>query len=367
MTLNKYKIGILTFHHTLNYGAALQSFALCFKLRSMGYFAEIIDYRCDAIEKEYFSGILSSNISIKSFIKKILSFYFIKKREAEFTSFLKDLCSGEVYNKDNVNLLNRKYDVFISGSDQVWNLELSNYDWTYFLDFVTDKRKVSYAASFGDKILNQKNYELIKRYIMSFDGVSVREDSALDFLKNIGVEKECEQVLDPTFLLTKEEWIKYCYKIEKGKMDDEYILIYAQGRPEYGIEFAKKLKNKYKCKIIIIHGYAQVFLGMKNIRGASIEKFLNLIYNAKYVVTTSFHGMALSIIMHKSFFYEIKNHKGNINTRLDSLAKLLELENRRLGASTDIDNICEIDWNFVDGILNQEREKALKYLQRNCC
>ena len=147
------KIGIMTFHRAINYGAVLQTYALQKYLNDSGYDAEVIDYRCDHMENFY--KILSvKNKSIKQVIRGLLNFIYVYKKKSRFYGFLDQnvKISSKIYDKSNIGESNNEYDKFITGSDQVFNYACSQFDKNYFLEFVKNyDKKYSYAASFGMK------------------------------------------------------------------------------------------------------------------------------------------------------------------------------------------------------------------------
>lgn len=354
------KTGIITFQNTLNYGAHLQAFALCEFLRQQGYHCEIIDYHCSAITKTYDMRWRHHRGSWKAILQFLVNYSDMKSRKKKFDQFLSDYRSKETYTSDNKNLLSQNYQAFVVGSDQVWNTLLTGNDMTFFLDFAKGGKKVSYAASIGEKQFSQNEIEQIAANLAEFDGVSVREQKAVSAVQKMGV-KNVQTMIDPTFLIEKKKWIQLANRSEKYKKLKKYILVYAQGKPVYGFEFAKKLAQEEHLSIVVIHGYARNFKGALNIKNASIEDFLWLILNAEHVITTSFHGMALSMILEKSFYYE---EKGNsTDTRKSDLAELFAVENRKLVNADKKTGKQSIDYNKVGSVIRRERERAIQFLK----
>ena len=154
--------------------------------------------------------------------------------------------------------------------------------------------------------------------------------------------KDVKRIIDPTFLLNRESWFRISEKAVKRTPKCIYILLYMQGRQEYSVDFAKRLAKEADCKIIAIHGYVQKVKGCINIRNASPEEFLNLIYYAKHVVTTSYHGLALSIILNKSVFYELSKTNESINQRFYTLEHIFDIGERRL-MDSEIRNVNEYE------------------------
>lgn len=148
------RICILTFHRAQNYGAVLQAYALQKKIEELGYTCDILDYRCEKIENSYkLFGVKSP--SPKNVVSMLLHLPFNIKKEKSFAKFRKQFLriSEEIYTRQNIANSNKEYDVFIVGSDQVWNGDLTGVDRTYFLDFVKERKtKIAYAASVKIKI-----------------------------------------------------------------------------------------------------------------------------------------------------------------------------------------------------------------------
>lgn len=354
------KIGIITYHRAKNLGAMLQSYALQRILQKYKGECEIIDYRNEKIEESYRVKRTWEIHSIKEKIKNIL---FMKKNK-EFEIVRKEFnenvqkISKEMYNKENIMEANKKYDLFVTGSDQVWNSKLNYNDKNYFLDFVTDnKKKSSYAASFGVSELNKNEKRNIKNLLEQFNKISVREKEGEKIVKEL-TNRECQVVLDPTLLLNKEEWEKLIIpeRIEKGK----YIFVYIIAYTPTLLEFARKLAKEKKCKIICFHTSYQKYRGMKNLTKVSPQDFLNYIKNAEFVVTSSFHGMCFSVNLQKEFYYELDEGKINNNSRLITLAKILNLENRRIINGESLNG--KLNYEEIEEKLNKERKKSIQYI-----
>lgn len=357
------KIGTLTYHDTTNYGAVLQAFALQKKLEDLGYDSEIIDYKCNAITDRYKITRICDSKNIKQFIKGILTNKNNRKLKNEFEKFNKDKqnISNKTYNKNNIKEVNNLYDKFIVGSDQVWNLDLSGNDTTYMLDFVTDnKRKASYAASFGYKIVPSQYIETTKKNLSTFNDILVREEQGKKIVKDL-INKDAKITVDPTLLFNKSEWINLMDLNNTIKINKDYILLYIIAPNKEIIKFTRRLAKDRNCKIIYInHSYKNI-LGMKNIKTAGPIEFLEYIKNAKYIVTTSFHGVAFSINFEKQFFYALSSEKNNYNSRIENLSKILNLENRKI--SKDFYNYSKIEYIEIRKKLEKIRNESIKILK----
>ncbi len=358
------KIGTITYHTTSNFGAVLQSYALQKAIeQNFNCECDVIDYRSDYLDNLYKAKKITEISNIKELIKWIIMHKHTEKSIMNFAKFRKESLkqSEKTYTKENIAQTNSIYDVFITGSDQVWNTNLNNNDTTYFLDFVdSEKIKLSYAASFGSKNCSQFVDRNLSYLLKDYQIISVREEEAKELVKQKIKRKTVELVLDPTLLLPEVTWNKI---INERIIKEDYIVIYKIADTPTMIEFARKLAKKEKCKVICLHNSYQRFRGIKSIVDASPYEFLNYIKYAKYVVTSSFHGICFSLIFHKNFYFELDNRKENNNSRIESLINLLKLNNRKI-----IDGKCEdkneINYQTVSKKLNKEIEKSLKIIEK---
>lgn len=355
------KIGIITYHRAKNLGAMLQSYALQKTLEKYKGKCEIIDYRNEKMEESYRVKKIRECKSLKEKVKNVL---FMKKNKAfekvrkEFNEKVQTI-STKKYNKNNIKEANNDYDLFVTGSDQVWNIKLNYDDENYFLNFVEDnKKKNSYAASFGTNKIDEEQKARICNQLKTFNKISVREEEGKNFIKEL-TGRNSELVLDPTLLLNKYEWENMINneRIEKEK----YIFVYVIAYTPTLLEFARKLGKERNCKVICFHTSYQKYRGMKNLTKVSPQDFLNYIKNAEAVVTSSFHGMCFSINLQKEFYYELDENKVNNNSRLKTLATTLNLEDRRIINGKCMNNI--INYSEVTKKLEAERKRSIQFIE----
>ncbi|MGE6203829.1 polysaccharide pyruvyl transferase family protein [Guptibacillus hwajinpoensis] len=358
------KIGILTFHNTNNFGGALQTYALLTAIQKLGVDCEIIDYRSETITNRYRVQKLTEVKGLKGIIKYFLNNRANIKTKKSFDEFYKKYLymSYKSFDKESIRSSNDLYDKFIVGSDQVWNLSLSGMDYTYFLDFVDENnKKNAYAASFGVSMLDSNINEKVCSLLNEFNNISVREPKPQN-LVNINNEKSINVNLDPTFLISKQEWESLCNYDIKNK---EYILLYTVSSNPFIFEFAKKLsKRNNNCEIIYLHHTHNIKFGMTNVRNIGPQEFLGYVKNAKYVITTSFHGVALSIQFEKEFYYALSTEVNNFNSRINNVVNLLDLGFREIVEGKEIDKEIPINYSVVNKKLAAEKEKSLKYLKQ---
>ncbi|MDD6082292.1 MAG: polysaccharide pyruvyl transferase family protein [Oscillospiraceae bacterium] len=342
-------IGILTFNDTLNFGAALQAYALQQTLENFGHNAEIIKYTNKYIEN---NEKLTSVFSINSIIKKIVMGKGLKNKEISFRAFEDKYMHFGIEMNENVEKVNRYYDRFITGSDQVWNMEITGNDWRFFLDFVDDnKKKISYAPSFGNVEFPTVYYEKAAEILKKFHAVSVREESGRDTIKRI-CGLEAKVVLDPTLLLSKSDWES---RFNCNPIEEKYILVYCPHNKKLVFDFVKKLKRQTGLQVVYLSISPRIQTGVKTLYDSSPDKFVNWIKNAEYVVTGSFHGTAFSVNLEKQFFYE---PTGN-GSRIDNLVKITGTQDRDLTKT----NFQKIDYNKIRPKLEALRKDSLDWLK----
>ena len=348
------KIGIMTFHKTTNYGACLQSVALVRIINGLGYDCEIIDYECDNIVKRE----LPLPVFCGKTIKNPLFFVYNLSKRKKFDlieSFRKShgRYSEKRYDKTNVREANAVYDKFISGSDIIWELDVTGGDCSYFLDFVDDDgKKFSFSSSFGyenvpDKYIG-KTRELLSRYSL----LSVRERSGADTIKDL-IDRAAPVTLDPTLFMTEKDWSAF---EEKFSIDEKYVFLYFDDNEHKALEFAKELAKKNDLKVVYLCDSLRNTKGVRTIRNVKAGQFLWLIKNARYVVTGSYHGVVFSINYKTPFFYVNRAHQSRITTITESL----EITGKDILSPDELN--FDFDWENIGRKLGKKREESKAYL-----
>ena len=361
------KIGILTFHRAENFGAVLQAYALLRYLLGAGHDVKIIDYRCPAIEVNYDiwnPRILVSrkNIiaSLKNYIKRFRNLQDRRIRKYRFKEFRnKYLFETESISKINSDL---GFDVYITGSDQVWNLHLTaGIDKIYFLSFpMGNARKISYAASSENdpKGLLWQNRNEVGRLLETFDKISVREEFLKREISSI-VNKPIEVCVDPTFLLEPSDYKKLMVRPNE---QIRYVLVYHMTYSNESVLLAERIASVYDLQIIEIYGgYNRSKSTSRHKCNLGPSEILGYINDADYVITTSFHGLALSLILNKEFW--IINHNGNY--RQKNLLSLLNLDGRMVNDSEFCDLFDMIYYDRVNLTLGEISLKSKIFLQNS--
>lgn len=371
------KVGILTFHRAANYGTALQAFATEKGIKKMSVDAQIIDYRPQYIERTLKVRKIRNAKSpkeIASIMVNAALYPNMAKRKADnFKRFFQLIDIGDKVCNDvtQVESASKQYDVILSGSDQLFNRNITGDDMTYFLPF-NHKRKVTFASSFGERKVSDKRVGEIASYISDFDYIGVREKTAQQIMCEIRkvnpLVKSATTVLDPTFLLTKDEWCSYASNSLKLPKDG-YILTYYMIETPLLRSITKKLKEKTGLKVVNIKpSKMQVLLRQgKNLSFAGPCEFLECYKNASYVVTNSFHGTAFALNFSIPFFTSTLpvSMAGEVNSRLTDICDLFSVSHRfidseRKLASTDVTKLFEKD---TQRIINNLREHSFDYLR----
>ena len=355
------KVGIVTFHRAINYGAVLQTYALQRALGSIGVEAEVLDYRCDYLEKNY--SVLQRLKNTKGL--RGLAAVFAKcavpaiKKKLMFNKWINKRIKLSRPYKENIAQSNDEYDVFITGSDQVWNYKHTNFDKNYFLDFVQDNtRKFSYAASFGFSELDQEYIAPYRELLEGFSRISVRETSGAKLVDEILGVPDVPVVVDPVFLMQEQDW-----NVKEQRIKNKYILIYELMPSDDVVRFALQLAHKHNLQIIRITNILQraPHKRIKNVWGVSPQAFLEYISNAEYVVTNSFHGTAFSMLFNKQFYVcRLTDTMAKLNARLDDMLAVYGLEDRVVGTGTDENSI---DYGPIRIKLEEERQKGILFLK----
>lgn len=388
------KIGIVTFVKADNYGAELQAYALQKKLNMMGYDAEVLD-----LEKE--QGVMSSSkrniyISLKNriryygfwrgcnkFIQAILetlserqanknNLEQIKAKHKVFEQFFDNKIkhSPEYIKLDDLANKNLPYDIYIAGSDQIWNYMQTNRLDVFFLKFANrfHARKISYAASFSVPSIPKDLETVYKTLIDNLDAISVRENNALEIVSKLS-RKNVVQVLDPTLLLNRSEWVNDVAKPNYLFNLNKVVVIYTLSGSKYIYELAKGIAKKLDADVVNIkNGFSRVKGddGIIHIMDAGPQEFISLLNKAVYVITDSFHGTAFSINFNIPFT-TLLNPVSNINSRALSLLEMCKLTSRMIydDGNNAFPKTLTVDFTEANETLAAWREKSIDYLITN--
>ena len=388
------KIGILTFVFN-NYGTILQTYALCQALKSLldeqSYSVDVINMNME------WSKRLSKSNRWKERIKNLISTYglnawkpflervkwqferkkiiqksdssLIGKRDLLFNHLKSKIPYTKLITCDEIrNGALNSYDILISGSDQVWNVDLTESLDIYFQSFLSadelkNKKRLSYAASFGFQSIPVGRETQYKEYIKNMDSILVREEDAVSIVKSLE-RSDAKCVLDPTLLFDANEWSKLLP--QEKIIENDYVLVYSLNSSYRIYEEANRIAQKHNLKKVCLkRNFCPPNLDNSwiDLYCVSPEQFLHLIKNAKIVITNSFHALVFSINFNTNFFAFLEK-TDTVNSRLESILKKLGLESQICYEGSHINqDFNSIDFSNANSILKKEREQSLKWLK----
>jgi exopolysaccharide biosynthesis predicted pyruvyltransferase EpsI len=376
------KIGVLTQPLHNNYGGLLQAYALKEVLQSLGHEVIIINRQSKKVStfRKYGSVVksiligrtIAPNVLLNESFKEEISRETRRFRE----KYIPNLSQLITDNEDMHNLSNMGFDAYVVGSDQCWRPRYSPNIRNYFLDFaINDNRvkRIAYAASFGVSHWEFTNEDTAacSELLNKFNAISVREDSAIDLIKNKLGRDDAVHVLDPTMLLSKEHY-NDLVELEKSSVTPGNLNVYVLDKTPEKDKLVRQIEAKLQLKAFEVLPLKR--LNEQKVTKDNIEDFvypnpaawIRGFQDAKFVVTDSFHGTVFSILHNVSFIVIGNSERGL--SRFQSLLKLFGLEDRLI---TDVDTTKieyftdkKIDWVRVNKILDQEREKSLEFLKK---
>lgn len=361
------KIGILTFHATCNFGAFLQVYSLSKVLSARSDIeVEVVDYICSPVEQRYDPKYLlkQKGNPLKNRIKYMLRKSVMNRNRNTFDKAIKNYLP--IYhprlNKNHLTSIQEQFDGFIVGSDQVWNIEITNHDYTYFLDFVSDsKKKFSYAASIGDLNWDEKTTQKIGHYLKDFCYLSVREKSGKDKVFGVTNRNNIYICLDPVFLQSKKEWMKFL----NPPKEKDYILFFMMGNSktaDLALNFAINMSKQNKKKLFFLSDQDRPYYHpeLKHLKNIGPEEFLGYINNASCIISNSFHATAFSILLEKDFYVETNIKRSE---RIIELLENTKLSDRALVDGISQPKINQIDWENVKSKLNESLMQSFQYIE----
>ena len=366
----KKKVAISTLLDVINFGTMLQAYALGRKLESFELDVQIINYWRPANttmnKVKTFLKDESLGMWPKRFILAMgtmVCYPYLRKKHRRFVT-KKFKMTKAYYSLDELKKNPPRADFFVTGSDQVWNSSYNGgIDRVFYLDF-TDKPKISYASSVGMLSYPEEQVQEVKELLSAYKALSVRESQTCDYFKSLGFE-HTEHVLDPTLLLSKEDWMKEVdCRVEK---QEPYLLVYSVERFNNDFIFtqAHKIANAKGLKMYVVAGSYPVNAekyGFDKIYAlATTETFLRLMIGAEFVVASSFHGTAFALNFNKDFITIAAN---KFNIRMESLIKQFDISHRIVNDEyVEVSDLPPIDYSTVNKKLTVERARSEEYLK----
>lgn len=353
------KIGIVTYHRSHNYGALLQAIALRKVIADMGHDVTFVDYWPDYHREMYklfsYKRFLKFGLVKKiRYISSLCFFYRSKKRRiSNFNEFFRE------YIYPYCRPVDECYDVVIYGSDQIWRKQkaLGTYNPFYFgNNNIKTKKHVSYAASMGNPPKNTGDLIQVRNLVSHLNKISVREENLKDLLISLEF-KDVALSLDPTLLLNSEKWNQYLPT--ESFASKRYALLYILDSNPFDMKEIYRFVEYKGLTLKILHGYATTKESEDNITTAGPLEFIQLIKNADYVFSASFHGLVFSIIYGKQFFTSFHTN----SARAESLLRLLGIKGRLLSPKSVVPHdIKQIDYDNVYEQIDIAKTQSLNYL-----
>ena len=345
------KIGIVTINDNNNYGNRLQNYAV----------QKILDnLKVDAITLRNDPQINISNKFILRYIKNIFNkgtYSRYEDRKNLFKEFNKNIRFS--INKITPFSKLKEYDYFITGSDQVWNPNFGRLRDVDLLEFTDSKKRISFAASFGISNLPKQYNNKLEKALKNYKAISVREDAGKKIIEDVVGRKDVEVLVDPTMLLTSDEWDKVAKKPEQLKTD-RYILNYFLGElSEKRKEEIDRIAKENNCKVINILDQTSPFY----CTGPS--EFLYLEKNAFLVCTDSFHSCVFATLYNRPFIiFNREDNNVSMNSRVETLINKFNLKNREYNGKEITKENLNHDYTEAYKILDEERKKSIKFLRK---
>jgi len=356
--------GIITIHFGINYGSALQVYAMSEVLKK--YYGRV--YLINYVPKRYsFKNRYFEKQSLLGILKCALVFPFRARYQFIFKNFLRRhvLLTKEYTNNAKLLQYCGSMDAYYAGSDQIWNSDYNRFvDPSYYLNFASKKSiKCAYAASFGKMNLDEAEIEDTKDLLKNFDYISVREEQALTILSSLGVYNAI-QVIDPTFLLSINDWSMLSAPLVTKK---PYLLVYALDNDEEKlVDLARVIADELNLDVkLICFSYLKMRIkGLDEcLTYKSPDAFISAMLGASYVVTNSFHGIAFSISLNKQF---VAMRRNAYNSRLESILHLFDLEYRLISKDDPLTKELigkTIDYSTVNKLIDIERKKSEEFIE----
>lgn len=364
------KVGIVTLSASDNCGSLLQTFAL----------QEILEKKCkcdvsvidlkteqsDYIYKLFPKGFYKHP---KKTLFTIFHIWSITKQKRGYERFRKiylNMTKDTYRTANDINEIVNDYDILVAGSDQVWNVYMSDYDDSFFLPWKMRGKKVAYAASLGSTyIIDEEKKKYLKKWLNDFDMISVREESGRKTIQDL-TANEVLISADPTLLLSQDKWnalagVRY---IEKP-----YIFFYSWAYPDEEMNrIVQKFAKEKNMDVYVINSskwykYRPYEFDFHLFPESGPNVFLNLMKYAEYVFVQSFHGTVFANIFHKRFFFLSENGKHNVDFRSESLLRILNEEKQVIGNYDDIEEAMNSALEFESKELRKLSEGSLDFLK----
>lgn len=361
------QIKTITCHDVYNFGASLQAYALQTYIESVGHTVEIIDYKPNYLCGDYRLNSIDNPVFDKPIVRLL---YLLAKLPSKLISLKRKKLFDE-FTKRNLKRTRLRYssyeeleenppqaDVYIAGSDQIWNTFFQNgRDAAFYLNFAPKlSKRVSYAASFATEDIIEEYKPFVRKMLQNLDAISVRERCSLPLLESMG-RTDGIAVCDPVFLLPKEHWEGLMSKVDDT---GRYLLVYDTEHSVKLKEIALQIAKDKDLKIYNVSAF-RIGYADKDLWASSPLDFIRLVHNAVYVVSNSFHATAFSLIFERNFC--VVNRSERINERMKSLLMNYNIV-ERLAVEYTKELLMDIDYQKVVPLLRKDIESSKNFLYK---
>lgn len=364
----KPRIAVITMYYkTTNYGGALQAYALVKSLERLGYSASQISYDRRNLNKNQnfiYAQLRTAYHLVNSLQKIMINFPIQKKlnlKYCKFSKFRDCIPHTDIVNDQDITIINDSFDIFITGSDQVWHP--NNFETAYSLSFVeNEKKRIAYAASIAHPSIPLEKQEVYRKELQKFHSISVRENLSVSIIQELGFQ--VIRTLDPTLLLSKSDWEAIA---PKALYDFKYIFCYFFENNSQQSKLVEKISKIMNLPIVVLS-----HLNNRNhkrdkwdvdyqIIDASPPDLLALIRDARYVFTDSYHVSVFSCLFGKDFFVF---PRGEMTSRIETLLDDFSCQERFIDEeqydSFTVDTQRKLP---SEDSIKQLREKSLGFLR----
>ncbi|MCX9461038.1 polysaccharide pyruvyl transferase family protein, partial [Vibrio cholerae] len=330
------KVGIITYHASHNIGSMLQTYALQYTLKNR-YSCDVEIINFSSTEQQNMYSIFPRIDGFNTLVKNCLNLAFykvIKSRFDEFEGFIKEHfnTTSKFYNSvEELKELEGVYDYAICGSDQIWNVNCTDFDDAYFMPFLKDTKKISYAPSLGGKNIVKSGVDLqkYKNFLSDFSHLSVREVNGKKWLDSL-TNRDFEIVADPTILVDFNEWDSLASRRE---FEGDYILFYGVPFSPKTYDVVIEISKKLGMPVVMLDAKSWIYKfnfakGIKLSKFGGPESYLSLIKHSKLVITTSFHGSIFASIFRKNFWTVTYRETNKDDDRVKTLLSQLDFPGR---------------------------------------
>ena len=369
--MNKKKVGIITMHKVLNYGSVLQAISLQDYIDSLGFDCRIINYYYpNNFHRDYINPFYLFTKCCFVFLRRIIfKIRYGGDKEIKLKRFMNTYYKLQGKYKTVQDIKNNPpvFDIYVCGSDQIWNMNFTRGDDIFMLSFAPHNSwKISFASSAGLGEIPDNYKKIFQKNLDDFKAISMRDTKCISSLENL-IGKKILTVCDPVFLHNK-SYYEHFAQMSRIKLPEKYILIYLLDYmynpfPEV-LTLITNIKAQLNLPLVFIWGKTKqkkLILPEKYFPVPSVEDFLALIKNASFIITSSFHGTAFSIIFEKQFYSILNPH--NNDFRIPDLLSTVGLENHGVSYNQDSVVVSEIDWHEKKDLISDYIRQSQQFLK----